>query len=679
MLLSGTVKGKYERFPSQNWQVNTGSDANKMEPASRRISRRSISTHPKRKKNADTFKKNDTPMKRLQMMLRPEWEIDFMNELKDNPDEDCVEVTRQLEGVANNYRSLEEMRYLETSEQNNNAQNISEKLTKLKRYGELINTSRRYLNPLSSYLTQFGLELNKLSGQMEFLQNRSNQLNSNIEDKKLLDAKLTPLINDLAIPPQIVKSVCKGNINRRWVENIQFIDEKREIYSNYHKRDLQTGTPVLSLHDLSRLLSILEMKCIERIRNYLILQVKRLRKPNTASQLVQKEMLEVKEIFSFLLAKNEKLANELRLAYCYTMRWYYKQHFLMYLSSLERLKIIHVDKSVLLGMPRENESTTLTGSFFPRKSRSTLPEININEYLISIPKRFETLMSRDQTAMLAQIAETNKTRYWMEEGFKNFNQALLDNVSTEYLFLNEFFGVQTLEESIKFTKLIFTPVYKMGYSYTEFLSQESSDIFGILIMVRLCQGFEYEVQHRRIPILDDYLNYQLILLWPKFQKLIDDNCTSMKKAASSSLTIKTISKNVMVPLSLTQNFGMIITNLIRLSSNLMFEIETWEPLTNSVIRLIDQFESCMKIMAGTLKDNKKHKAFLYNNFYLIYTMISNELEEEEQAEASQKEIKSSTLEAENRGVTEELEGKKTLAETEKDRFKRLVDKYSQEE
>lgn len=679
MLPSGTVNGKYERFPSQDWQVNTGSDANKMEPTSRRISRRSISVHPKRKKNADTFKKDDTPMKRLQMMLRPEWEIDFMNELKDNPDEDCVEVTRQLEGVGNNYRSLEEMRYLETSEQNNDAQNISEKLAKLKRYGELINTSRRYLNPLSSYLTQFGLELNKLSGQMEFLQNRSNQLNSNIEDRKLLDAKLTPLINDLAIPPQIVESVCKGNINRRWVENIQFIDEKREIYSNYHKRGLQTGTPVLSLHDLSRLLSILEMKCIERIRNYLILQVKRLRKSSTASQLVQKEMLEVKEIFSFLLAKNEKLANELRLAYCYTMRWYYKQHFLMYLSSLEKLKIIHVDKSVLLGMPRENESTTLTGSFFSRKSRSTLPEININEYLISIPKRFETLMSRDQTAMLAQIAETNKTRYWMEEGFKNFNQALLDNVSTEYLFLNEFFGVQTLEESIKFTKLIFTPVYKMGYSYTEFLSQESSDIFGILIMVRLCQGFEYEVQHRRISILDDYLNYQLILLWPKFQKLIDDNCTSMKKAASSSLTIKTISKNVMVPLSLTQNFGMIITNLIRLSSNLMFEIETWEPLTNSVIRLIDQFESCMKIMAGTLKDNKKYKAFLYNNFYLIYTMISNELEEEEQAEASQKEIKGSTLEAENRGVTEELEGKKTLAETEKDRFKRLVDKNSQEE
>ena len=651
-----------------------------MEPASHRISRRSISMHPKNRKDGVSSKKNETPMERLQKILRPEWEIDFMNELKDNPDEDCAEVMQKLQTTNTTYESLEEMRYLETLDQSNDAEDVSEKLTKLKQYGELIDSSRKLLKPLSSYLTQFGRDLNKLSDQMEFLQNRSNQLNSNIEDKKILDSMLTPLINDLAIPPQIVRSVCRGNINQKWVENLQFINEKKEIYKKYENNGKKTGIPVLSLHDLSKLLDLLEIKCVERIRNYLILQVKRLRRPDTASQLVQKEMIEVKDIFQFLVTRNKKLANELRLAYCYTMRWYYKQHFLMYLSSLEKLNILQVDKNVLLGTPRESEPTSLTGSFFSRKSRGTLPEININEYLISIPKRFETLMSRDQTAMLAQIAETNKTKYWMEEGFKNFNQALLDNVSTEYLFLNEFFSVQALEESTKFTKLIFTPDYKMGYSYTEFLLQNSSDIFGVLIMVRLCQGFEYEVQHRRIPILDDYLNYQLILLWPKFQKLIDDNCSSMKKAASSSLTIKTISKNVMVPLNFTQNFGMIITNLIRLSSNLMFEIETWEPLTNSVIRLIDQFESCMKIMANTLKDRKKSKAFLYNNFYLIYTMLSNELEEEEQAEVSEKQTEGSPIEAvESRGVTDELEGKKTLAETERDRFKKLIDEYSQDE
>ncbi|QPG76657.1 hypothetical protein FOA43_004049 [Brettanomyces nanus] len=626
-------------------------------------------------------------MRKLQKKLKPEWEIDYLNELSDKPDSGVGEVFKVLRSRTDNYGSLQEMRFLQTVDESLRTADITSKLGNLQRYQDVIKNSRLCLLPLAEYLDRFGSELNKLSQEMEFLQKRSNSLNSDIEDKKLLDAKLTPLINDLVIPPEVIHSVIDSPMDEQWVENLQFIQEKREIYEQYNDSRA-------SMHDLSRLLDLLELKCIERIRNYLILQIKKLRKPAVASQVIQKQLLEVKEVFPFLFKRNKQLATELRQAYCYTIRWYYYQNFVKYLYSLEKLKINTVDKNVLLGSLDENASNSgATASFFSRSSKGALPEISINEYLINIPRRFEFFIKGDQTAMPAQIAETNNTKYWMESGFKNFNQALIDNVSTEYLFLNEFFEVSSLEEATEFTKLIFTPVYQLGYNYTKYLLRDSYDYFGILILVRMCQALEYEAQHRRVPVLEDYLNYQLIVLWPTFQHLIDENCSSIKKAASSSLLIKTMSKNAMVPLTLTQNFGMVLTNLIRLSSNLMFEIETWEPLTNSVIRLSSEFESCLIKLSGNLQGDKKKELFLYNNFFLILTILSNELEEEEnmseeQSSSKQRlsrqslskqsllEQKSPSSKGANEGpISEELKVRKTLAQTQKDHFLKLVEAY----
>ncbi|VEU20085.1 DEKNAAC100611 [Brettanomyces naardenensis] len=613
-------------------------------------------------------------MEKLQKRLKPEWEPDYMNELSDDPDSGVSKAFEALKESEKGYGSLQEMRFLQTVDDKLRKTEITENLVKLRRYQAIIKESRQSLQPLADYLVHFGSELNKLSLEMEFLQKRSNSLNSNIEDKKLLDSKLTPLINDLAIPPEVVRSITDGPIDSRWVENLHFIQEKREIYKKY----AETVGVKTSLRDLSHLLDLLELKCVERIRNYLVSQIKRFRKPAVASQVIQKEMLDSKEIFSFLLEHNKDLATELRKAYCHTMRWYYHQNFVKYMYSLEKLKLIQVDKNVLLGSLEESSgNSTGAASFFSRgyNSSSYTPEITLNEYLINIPKRFDLLTNEDQTAILAQIAETNNTKYWIEAGFKNFNQALMDNVSTEYLFLNEFFEISTLEEATEVTKLVFSPVYQLGYNYTKYLISDSYDWFGVLIMVRMCQSLEYELQHRRVPVLEDYLNYQLILLWPKFQSLIDHNMSTMKKAASSSAVIKTMSKNIMIPLMMTQNFGMVLTNLIRLSSNLMFEIETWEPLTNSVIRLSNEFESCLIKLSASLQGKKKQEIFLYNNFFLIYSILSNELEEEESVRMK------GTAESldQEKHVSDEMNGKKTLAELEKDHFKKLVEAYGETE
>ncbi|ODV86795.1 hypothetical protein CANARDRAFT_27182 [[Candida] arabinofermentans NRRL YB-2248] len=620
----------FERFNPNNTSHNNSTRSTESVAAhphhQHRISRRSISKHTQpnipgivsstnSSSNGQSRKSN---IEILKSTLNPEWEVDYLDELGDDSNNGLKTLLDTLKS-SNDVNTLQELRFLKTL--NPQYQNLAfqETFDKFSNYQKVIKNSRVFLKPLFDYLLNFEQNLNKLSLEMEFLQNRSNQLNVEIQDKQQIDLQLTPIINDLIIPPEIIKSIVNDKLNENWIENLRFIIEKKEIYSKYERE-----TKIQSLQDLNKLLEIMELKAIERIRDFIITQIKELRRQTTSSQIIQRDMLEVKEIYPFLQQRHPKLANELRQAYTHTMRWYYYQNFVKYLSSLEKLKIHKVGKHVSLGSLEEDANTAASSSFFGMAAAK--PEITLNEYLINFTKRLEVMSQQDETVMLAQIAETNNTKYWLESAFRNFNQAVLDNSSTEYLFLNEFFLLTKSEEIFEISKIIFNPIHQLGYSYTEFLIDESYDLFGVLMSIRICQSMEYELQHRRIPIMEDYLNLQLIILWPKFQKLVDINCSSLKKTVSSSVFIKNINKNLMTPLSLTQNFGMVLLNLLHLSNNLTFELETSEPLTNSITRLRSEYETSMIKLSLNL-DSRKREIFLYNNFFLILTIL-NEVDPE---------------------------------------------------
>ncbi|KAG7693542.1 hypothetical protein KL930_000554 [Ogataea haglerorum] len=575
----------------------------------RRISRRSISKH------SQPFKDDPDALEWLRRKLDPEWEIDVRGELDD--DDDGIEELLNGLRASKRINTLQEYRFLSTLNPQLESFDYQAHYEKFANFQSEIKNTRTYLKPLFDYLQNFEHNINKLSQEMEFLQKRSDMLNLQIKSKQELDTRLTPVINDLIIPPAIINSIIDDKIDEKWVENIAFLAEKKEIYSKY-----SSETQPKCLPELVQLLDLMELKVVERIRDYLIKQIKALRKQTVSSQVVQSEMLEVKEIFTFLQEKNRKLSNDLCQAYCHTMRWYYYQNFVKYTSSLERLRIHKVEKNVLLGALEEEAGSSGAGSFFGYSNKRH--EITASEYLIGLTKRLELLGKFDETVMPAQIAETNNAKYWLETAFRNFNVALLDNVSVEYLFMSEFFNLTKSEQLDEIFKTIFNPVYQIGHSFTKYLISNTYDYFGVLIAIRLTQQLEYELQRRRIPVMEDYLNYQLIILWPRFQNLIDQNCMNVKKSVSSSVILKSINKNIMIPLDLTQNFGRVLLNLLGLSQNLI-EQETSEPLTNSIVRLRNEFESTLMKMSSTL-DPKKREIFLYSNFSLVLTILS-ELEE----------------------------------------------------
>lgn len=521
--------------------------------------------------------------------------------------------------------SLEEVRFFASlnSEMAISPQSYDEQMEKFSLYHNSIVDSRKFFSPLTDYLEGFQLQLSKLSAEMEFLQKKSISLNNETEEKKVLDAKLTPIINDILIPPDILKSILNDEINSKWIENLRFLQEKREIYQKYDS--LKLG----SLEKMTHLLEKLKCKAIERIRDFLIRKVKQLRVYGVSSQVVQQEMLEVKDVYEYLLENQEDLALELRQAYVYTMRWYYTQGFSRYLRSLERLQLYQVGKNVLLGNSGHelDDSSNGAGFSFLNETHSgrggkKSTAIRLNDYL-NLDRRGDVIKHEDPTVMLAQIAETSELINHLEVGFHNFNMALLDNVSVEYLFCMEFFKVTTYDEMISIQQVIWQQSFQMGVNYTRLLIAETYDSYGILICIRLCQAFEYELQRRKVPVMEEYFNLQLIALWPRFQKLIDYNCENMKKVLTKTTSFFSTSgkMNPLIPQPLTQQFGRYLTGLLNLTSHAIFEVAQSEPLSTSILRLRNDFESVLtKLSSNT---GSKKESFLYNNYFLVYTMLSD--------------------------------------------------------
>ncbi|GME93254.1 unnamed protein product [[Candida] boidinii] len=312
----------------------------------RRISRRSISKH--------VTGDSSNALSQLKSILSPEFtdlELDLQEEEEEEGDEEPNYNNLLASLNSTEANTLQELRYLNSI---NLIKINNDEYENFKKYDSIIKESKLFLKPFNNYLTNFEKILKKLSIEMEFLEKRSNYLNNEINSKKLIDLKLKSIINDLIIPPNIIKSIIVDEINEKWCENIRFLNDKRQIYINYSQRE---DVKVKSLSELIKLLELLEYKSIERIRDYIILNIKLLRDSNLKpSQLIQKNLIEIKELFQFLKKKHFNLSIELRNAYIYTMRWYYYQNFVKYLHSIEKLNLIKFDKKFLINNTNyENE------------------------------------------------------------------------------------------------------------------------------------------------------------------------------------------------------------------------------------------------------------------------------------------------------------------------------------
>lgn len=398
-------------------------------------------------------------------------------------------------------------------------------------YQTNIKTHREKLIPIETIITDFNTELEQLSSSLASLQQQSSKLSSDLDLQRASSEKLNPIILDLMIPPDIVHSIVKEPINVEWLENIRFINEKILLISSVKsnkadKRLTDLYKDSLAFSQLESGVKLLVAKSVERIRDFIIHNIKMLRSSQkTSSQSIQQNLLKVKELFAFIKLHHSELADQLQLAYIYTMKWYYQTRFAKYLYAIEKLHVRHVDLNLVLGSghnanddkslfggglknwlysggnnslapPQTNSSHQLLQSQAQLLQQSQLSKLSISDYLLSIDKRLQILEARSDApephlAIPSQIAETTPFNYWLEFIYNQWSIALIDNIVVEYLFMVEFFyqgdekfcNVDTLKRKPKendnsssgnsqkndWSHVMFGNVYKMGYDFVSWL------------------------------------------------------------------------------------------------------------------------------------------------------------------------------------------------------------------
>lgn len=396
---------------------------------------------------------------------------------------------------------------------------------KFQNYQNNIKSYKAKLEPLESVLTDFNTELNDLSTTLTSLQEQSSRLTSDLNLQRTMTEKLNPIILDLMIPPDIIRSVMKEPVEEKWLENIRFINEKSQLLEAVDKQKTQTNYEhTKALKELKVGLRALSSKAVERIRDFIISRIKKLRSSvTTSSQSIQQELLQVKEVFVFLKSHEPQLANQLQLAYIFTMRWYYYTRFAKYLYALEKLHIKHIDYTYVLGSSEANNddklsvfggglktwlSTPNQQSVSPNSQQSQPTRVSLNEYLQSIDKRIKTLTEKAdpekaESAIPAQIAETTPFSYWLEFVFNQWVISLSDNIVVEYLFMVDFFyqgdekfdNVENLNpnnpakegsSSSKSHKndwsaVMFGDIYKLSYEFVNWLITHQAVYLGSMI------------------------------------------------------------------------------------------------------------------------------------------------------------------------------------------------------
>lgn len=391
-----------------------------------------------------------------------------------------------------------------------------------------IRSHRSKLKPIQSIISNFNTDLSSLSSSLIVSREKSAKLSQNLKAQKTLTEKLNPIIIDLIVPPEIIKSVIKSPVNESWLENLSFINEKLQLIEQINESKDGSGAGSVyfgsvAFNELEKSIHSITSKAVERIRDYIISKIKLLRSNSsqTSSQLIQRELLSVKEIFLFLMQHHPELGKQLRLAYTYTMKWYYETRFAKYIYALEKLKLRHVDQSLLLGSTTSAEVTSTFGGLgfgwfslsellqlqLQQQQQNQLPsvpgsaashKIIMSEYLPSIDKRIQLLHpiveeeESPEEAIPSQIAETSPFAYWLEFVYKQWSVALMDNTIVEYLFMVEFFYLgdekfdEIDEQSImndknsnaaaangtklkNWSQIMFTNVFKMGYEFVQWL------------------------------------------------------------------------------------------------------------------------------------------------------------------------------------------------------------------
>ena len=125
----------------------------------------------------------------------------------------------------------------------------------------------------------------------------------------------------------------------RPVTESEFLEQLKNLNHKINFVKEQSFKDAKSCLDVKEILEKLKVKAMAKIRNYLLEQIYKFRKPMTNYQVPQNNMLKYKFFFEFVLSNERDVAEEICGEYVDTMSKIYYSYFKSYSSRLIKLLV----------------------------------------------------------------------------------------------------------------------------------------------------------------------------------------------------------------------------------------------------------------------------------------------------------------------------------------------------
>ncbi|KAJ1975224.1 Vacuolar protein sorting-associated protein 52 [Dimargaris verticillata] len=468
------------------------------------------------------------------------------------------------------------------------------------------------LDHMEQLLTGFQGKLGNINQSIQELQDASAAMTVKLQNRMQVATQLDKVVDGLVVPPDLVQAVCHADIDPAYVDHVQTLGLKLR----YVRHQAHRSHPMAAVRDVQPELERLLLVSAARIRHFLLDKIKAVRTLTTNIQIIQRTVLtRYQGLNHFLIERHPETACEIRDNYIYTTRFYYAEHFDRYSRGLQRLLNVMADRSDLLGL----DETTKFGGLFG----TARPALKDRKYIFSLGDRLAIVTHPAPQVIIPHVAEDKKDKVPLEVLFRSYNLALIDNTTSEYEFVSQFFitpGTHHQHKGSDTAKAIFEhifePVCNTGLGLTRLLTEHSFDALGVLLCLRINYQLANELQHRRVPVLEKYINATNMQLWPRFQAIVALHTDSMKKLFTGSSKAAALSKQDVHPHFVTRRYAEFVASLLALNQ---------DPPTNvvdqSLARLRTELEAMLLRISEGFGNRVTTLIFLINNYDLVVTIL----------------------------------------------------------
>lgn len=450
---------------------------------------------------------------------------------------------------------------------------------------------------METLLLTFQSDLGSISSEIMSLQQQSVQMNLKLTNRQKVRGELSQFVDDLVVTEQLITTITDTPVSEQaFLEQLQILDHKIAFLKEQSFRETRAAS------DVRDILDKLKIKAVAKIREYFLLKINQFKKPLANYQIPQNAMLRFKFYFRFLQAVNREVAREVRDEYVDTMSKIMFSYFKSYIGRLAKLQFeTSAGREDLLGA----EESQSKGFFFK-------PSLKNKTTVFSVGLRGDVLTSELEAPIIVPHSQQKtEQKYPFEMLFRSIQYALVDNACREFLFIAEFFILDSNTSQELFNN-IFGKTLQILIKHVDTYVSDSYDSIAVFLCIHLVQRYQLLCHKRCVAGLDKYWETLNGILWPRLTNVLNLNITSVRECGE----LGRVKATDLRPHYITRRYAEFSAAIVGIN-----ETFPHEQMNRLLAVLQEEVEGLILKLANQFPNRKEQLLFLINNYDVVMSII----------------------------------------------------------